>query len=333
MKNTCQYFLGEGRFELRSSELKPLLADEVRIRNMAAGICGTDVHIFQGGEGSAPVKPPIVLGHEYAGEVVEIGSNVSTLGIGDHVTVDPNIYCGLCGPCRSGRKHNCENLIGIGINFDGGFAQYSTVPERQCYFLKPDLPYEVGAMAEPIACCLHGIDLIHIRPGETVLIIGGGAIGLIMVQLARLSGAAVVTLSEPIAMRRAMGLQVGADNAVDPLSIVDRVDVVIECAGCLEATEQAVVSAKAGGRVLLFSVPELHAKYPLPLFDVFKKELTIVGSFINPDTHQRAVNLLNQGRLQIQPIVTHRFPLRQVQDAVLAQMGNESIKVVVMPQD
>ncbi len=337
-------FLGDGRFEMRDCEMPTLAPYEVRVRNMACGVCGTDVHIYHGEPGSAEVMPPVVLGHEYAGAVVEIGAAVTTLAVGDHVTMDPNINCELCESCRNGIKQHCEHMEALGVTCDGGFAKYSIAPERQCYKLAPELPFEVGAMAEPIACCLHGIDLIAIRPGESVLVVGGGAIGLIMVQLARLCGASTVVLSEPIAARRAIGLEVGADAAVHPLrgSIadtlraqtgVDGADVVIECVGRTAATQQSIAAAKAGGRILLFSVPALDATYPLPLFDVFKKELKIMGSFVNPRTHQRAVNLLNHGRLNIDALITHRFPLAQVEEAIHMQMSDASIKVVVLPQE
>lgn len=337
-------FLGKGCFEMRERETPMLASHQVRIRNEAVGVCGTDVHIYHGEPGSAAVTPPVALGHEYAGEIVEIGDAVTSLAVGDRVTVDPNMYCGLCPPCRSGRKQHCERLVALGVNFDGGFARFSVAPEQQCYKLSPEVPFEVGAMAEPIACCLHGIDLIAIRPGESVLVVGGGTIGLIMVQLARLSGASTVVLSEPIAARRIIGLESGADAAVHPLkgSIADTLraqtggegaDVVIECVGRTAATQQAVAAAKPGGRVLLFSVPSADATYPLPLFDVFKKELKICGSFINPDTHQRAVNLLNRNRMRVEPLITHRFPLSQVEEAVLTQMSDASIKVVVLPQE
>ncbi len=337
-------FLGNHCFGLTDKEFPPLGPQDVRIKNMAAGVCGTAVHIYHGEEGSAAVTPPVALGHEYAGEVVALGRAVTQLALGDHVTVDPNMYCGLCDACREGRKQHCAHLVAVGVNMDGGFAQYSTVPQAQCYRLAPHVPFEVGAMAEPIACCLHGIDLVHIRPGEHVLVVGGGAIGMIMVQLAKLSGAATVLLSEPIASRRELALTIGADAVVDPLraSVTgalqalhgqDGADVVIECVGKTAATQQAVDAARPGARVLLFSVPGAGATYPLPLFDVFKKELKISGSFINPDTHQRAVNLLNHGRLQIAPLITHRLPLARVEEAIRTQMGDSSIKVMVMPQD
>ena len=317
------FFLGNREFEVRDMEKRPRAADEVRIRVMACGVCGTDVHIYHGEAGSAEVTPPVVLGHEY-------------------VAVDPNIYCGACTPCRDGKKQFCEHLQALGVTRDGGFAQYSAAPAAQCFKLAPELPFEAGAMAEPLACCLHGIDAAGIRPGSTVCVIGGGAIGLLMVQLARLSGAAKVILSEPVELRRSAGLSVGADLAVDPLreDLSARVreaagksgaDVVIECVGNTAATRSAFEAAGFGATVLLFSVPAPTATVPLPLFDVYKKELAIRGSFINPDTHLRAVELLSAGRINVEPLITHTFGIGEMEQAIKMQMGGESIKVMVLP--
>ncbi|HPU22445.1 MAG TPA: zinc-binding dehydrogenase, partial [Thermoclostridium caenicola] len=168
----------------------------------------------------------------------------------------------------------------------------------------------------------------------------GGPIGLMMVQLARLSGASRVVLSEPVQHRREIGLSVGADYVVDPVneSLPQRLqellgtqgtDVVIECVGNVIATGQAIEAAKHGGTVLLFSVPKVGSVYPLSLDDVFHKELTIMGSKINPDTHERAVQLINSGRIQLKPLITHRYPIDQLEEAILMQMSDESIKVIV----
>ena len=347
MKAKGNFFLGSTntpKFEVREMDFGDLAPDQVLVRNMSAGICGTDVHIYHGEKGSAAVTPPVVLGHEYSGIVEAVGSGVTTVRAGDHVTVDPNIYCGKCMPCKMGKKQNCEHLFALGVNVNGGFAQYSLVPESQCFLLDPDLDFDVGAMTEPLACALHGIDRAAIRPGQTVLVIGGGPIGLLMVQLARLAGASTVLLSEPVEIRRQIGTQVGADGTIDPIhedvprrieEITGRkgVDVVIECVGRTFAVEQAFAAAGFGATVVLFSVPQVDATSPLPLFDVYSKELTVMGFFINPDTHQRAVNLLNSGRIEIKKLITHTYPLTGVEDAVLMQMSNESIKVVVHPQE
>lgn len=331
-------FLGNETFSLEDRPKPVAGPGEVVIQNMVCGVCGTDVHIYHGEPGSAEVNPPVVLGHEYSGVVVEVGEGVTSLKPGDHVTVDPNIYCGKCEHCRSGKKQLCESMEAIGVTRDGGFEEYSVVPEAQAFLLAPELPMEFGAMAEPVACCLHGIDLAGIRPGQTVCVVGGGAIGLIMCQLALLSGAARVFLSEPDEKRRQVGLSLGVTRAVDPTApggaeaLENCADVVIECVGNLPAVKSAFRFAKKGATVVLFSVPKPDAAFDLPLFDVYKKELTIRGSFVNPDTHARAVALLNSGKLDFSGIITHRFPLDQLPEAIAMQMSSDSIKVVVCPQ-
>ncbi|MGI6148551.1 MAG: zinc-dependent alcohol dehydrogenase family protein [Firmicutes bacterium] len=334
-------FLGKGRIETAVLDDIEPRGFEVKVRNKAAGICGTDIHIYHGEKGSADVKPPVVLGHEYTGEVVAVGASVTTVKVGDKVAIDPNIYCQTCYYCRSGRKQHCENLTAIGVNRNGGFAEYSVVPEKQVYRLADTVDYETGAMTEPLACCLHGIDLAQIRPGDTVCVIGGGAIGQLMVQLAKLSGAARIILSEPVAQRRQIALENGADFVIDPFAedvgqAVRRTnsrgaDVVIECAGNLKATQQAFDAAGKGAAIVLFSVPKPDAQFPLKLFDVFQKELKIVGSFINPDTHQRAVNLINEGKVNTKPLITHRYGLDELEDAIRKQSDPDSIKVMVKP--
>ncbi len=320
------YFLGNGKFETREVTLREPADDEVVVKVAACGVCGTDVHICNGDKGSADVTPPVILGHEFSGVVEKIGKNVRTLQVGDHVTVDPNIYCGTCHYCKTGKKNMCQNLV----------------PEKQCIVLDKSLPLKYGAMTEPLACCLRGIDIAGIRHGDTVCVIGDGAIGLLMVQLAKLAGASKVLLSAPIESRKAVALALGADVVVNPVkeNLFDRIreefhsdgaDVVIECVGSLQATDQAVNAADRGGTVLLFSVPKAGATYGLSMENVYKKELKICGSFINPDTHSRAASLISSGKIQLEPILTHSYPVDRLEDAIRMQMSAESIKVIVEP--
>ena len=331
-----------GRHDLRVEEspMPKVGPEDVLIQVKACGVCGTDVHIYEGDKGAAEVTPPTILGHEFSGVVAEVGENVTGYKPGDRVCIDPNCYCGKCDFCRGGIAHFCTDMIGYGTTVNGGFAEYCSVNQRQVYKLGDHTTFEQGAMTEPVACCLHGIDRAQIRTGDTVLVIGGGAIGLLMVQLAKLSGASQVLLSEPVQTRREIGLQLGANAAIDPihedltariraLTGMDGVDVVIECVGNTIATAQALSATKRGTTVLLFSVPKSGTTHPLSLEDVYQKELTIVGSIINPDTHQRAVDLINRGRIQLAPILTHRFPIERLKDAILMQMSSESLKVLV----
>lgn len=335
-------YLGNETIETQEINIPEIKENEVLVKVMASGICGTDVHIFYGQPGATQPSVPVILGHEFAGEVVKCGSKVQRLKEGDKVTIDPNMFCGNCDVCMNGKKQYCPSMSAIGVNQNGGFEEYCAVPEAQAVIMDPNVDYEEAAMGEPVACCLHGIDNIQIVPGETVCVIGGGAIGQIMAQLARISGASKVVVSEPVAMRRELALSLGADAVIDPragdvkeqLKAVigkDYTDVVIECVGKPVAVSQAIYMAGRGSKVLIFSLPHPGDKYELPLSDVFYKELTIKGSYVNPDTQYRAAKLISSGLLKLKPLITHRYPVEQLEEAIKKQMGNDSVKVMVIP--
>lgn len=337
------YFLGNKTIETRPLKLPEPGAGQVLLRVCACGVCGTDVHIYEGGKGSADVTPPVILGHEFSGYVEQIGPGVEGLRIGQLVTVDPNIYCGKCLPCRQGQKQMCHHMKAVGVTMDGGFADYCLAPYAQCVAVPENTDPELAAMAEPVACCLHGIDRVGIRPGENVLVVGGGTIGQIMLQLARNAGAAKVVLSEPVAKRRQLAVELGADAAIDPIheNLNERLyeilgcegaDVVIECVGSPRTSEQAIDAAARCGRIMLFGVPHPEAVLQTKMHPIFQKELTIMGSFVNPDTHSRAVALIASGRLNLKPLITHRFPVSRLEEAIKMQTGPESIKVLVVTE-
>lgn len=338
------YFLGNKTIETRPLNLGEPGEGQVLLRVCACGVCGTDVHIFHGGKGSAEVKPPVILGHEFSGFIEKIGPGVTGLEVGQLVTVDPNIYCGTCLPCRQGQKQMCHNMGAVGVNMDGGFADYCLAPFAQCVPVPMGTDPELAAMAEPLACCLHGIDRAGIRPGENVLVVGGGTIGQIMLQLARLAGAAKVVLSEPVQKRRDLALELGADAAIDPINenLNERLseilgcegaDVVIECVGSPRTSAQAIDAAARCGRILLFGVPHPEAVLQTGMYAIFQKELTIMGSFVNPDTQSRAVALISSGHLKLKPLITHRYPISQLEDAINMQTSAESIKVLVVTEE
>lgn len=336
-------FLGKETIEPRELEIPSIKDDEILVKVRAAGICGTDVHIYYGSPGATDPTIPVVLGHEFAGDVVEVGKDVKRVKVGDIVTIDPNMYCNNCEPCHQGKKQYCEHMSAIGVNQNGGFEDYCAVPETQAIVVPAGIDYKEAAFGEPVACCLHGIDNIEIEPGDNVVVIGGGAIGQIMCQLARISGASKVILSEPVEMRRKLAISLGADGAIDPIkgdlkSQLKEVmgkeyaDVVIECVGRPIAVKQAFEMAGRGCKILIFSVPSPTDTVDLPLADVFKKELTIKGSFVNPDTQLRAARLIGSGKLNLKPLVTHRYPVEKLEDAIKMQMSNESVKVMIIPE-
>lgn len=313
-------------------------ADDVVVRVAACGVCGTDVHIFHGG---FRASYPVIPGHEFAGEVVQAGEHVSHVRVGDRVAVDPNIHCGVCPYCRRGLAHLCENLGAVGVTLPGGFQEFCRVPAKQVHRLPEGLPLEEAAFAEPLACCVHGIDQAGIDVADTVVILGAGTIGLLMVQLARLAGAREVIVSEPSAAKADLARRLGADQVVDPLAddvqaaVMERTgigaDVVIECVGSPRTVAQAIGLARRGGRVVLFGVSPRDAEVPVRPYDVFLNELTIVGSYVNPFTHARAIELLATGRVSVRDLVSHRVPLAEFGQAMaLAERGG-GVKILVQP--
>jgi 2-desacetyl-2-hydroxyethyl bacteriochlorophyllide A dehydrogenase len=338
MKYRAAVFKKIRTIEIEYKNLRSPDAGEVLIRNRACGVCGTDLHLYQGAPGSTGTKPPVVLGHEFAGEVVETGSQVRDLQPGDLVTIDPNIACGRCTYCRMGEPNLCSSLAAIGVNYDGGFAEYCVVPRSQVYVFDTNVPYHHAAMSEPVACCLHGIDRIGFKEGQTVAVVGSGAIGLIMVQLAFLSGASRVFASDPIQRRREIAEQLGAITA-DPArldlcsavrdTLPEGVDAAIECAGNPTAMNAAIKSVRRGGTALLFSVPSVKTVVNLQPYQIFHRELRILGSFTNPYTQGRAVDLIGSGKIQLEPLITHRLPLESIQEAFQIFGNPDAVKIVI----
>ena len=312
MKATVFY----GKEDLRVEELpipEVKKSDDVVIRVHACGVCGTDMHIFDGDEGAAPTPAGTVLGHEFAGEVIAVGSDVKGISVGDRVCVDPNKLCGVCDFCRGGIGHFCDSMVGIGTTVNGGFAEYCIVPESQVYKFSDKISYAEAAMTEPVACCLHGIDMCDIDAGATVCVIGGGMIGLLMLQLAKLRGAARLILIEPIAEKRALALSLGADIVIDPMtesvedaianSGIDRIDCVIECVGKTATMKQAIALAGKKSTVMLFGLSRPNDTIDIKPFEIFKKEITIKASFINPYTQKRALALIDSGKIDVSSMI------------------------------
>jgi threonine dehydrogenase-like Zn-dependent dehydrogenase len=215
--------------------------------------------------------------------------------------------------------------VALGVDLDGGLADYALVPATQIYPLPDNVPMTYGALCEPLACCLHGLDLARIQPGMSVAVLGGGVIGQLMVQLARLAGATSVVLITRQAGRRTLAETLGATDTVDPQAAdvvvavagpaglaPGGVDVVLECVGTAEVFEQSVALAGRGGTVLIFGVAPQEERASISPFDVFARELHIVGSYLNPLTHGRAVDLVASGRLMLDPLITHQLTLDEM---------------------
>ncbi len=316
-----------------------LRSGEVLLRVEACGVCGTDRHILHGEYSSAL---PVTLGHEFAGTIVAAGEGAGHAA-GTRAAVDPNIACGVCRECQRGEVCLCPNRLALGVDLDGGLAELVAVPVQQVYPLPDGVPAEWGALCEPLACCLHALDLAHVRPGMRVVVLGGGVIGQLMVQLARLAGATTVVLVTRQAARRALAERLGATATYDPAAadpvaalrgpggpVPGGADVVLECAGTVATFEQAIALARRGGTAVIFGVAPQGAVAQVSPFDVFARELRIVGAYLNPLTHGRAVEMVASGRLDLAPLVTRRISLEEAPAVIAGQPEPGEVKVLVM---
>lgn len=311
--------------------------DDVKIRVAYASICGSDVHTIKGDmDDYFKFQPGGLnpLGHEASGVVVELGpeANVKGLKVGDKVAYYYNVYCGKCYFCRNGQEQFCLNVKNNGT----AMSEYMVLREQQVFKLPDDTDLAKGCLVEPISVCLHGIDMCRIKPGNKVAISGGGAIGMIMLQLARLSGAAKLTLIEPVAEKRELALKLGADFTIDPSSqdvveeakkITDNLgyDVVIETSGVLKACQPAFDILSRGGILELFAIYGYN-KFPIDLMQLWDKEATICGVFQSPYMFPRAIAILN--RLNLDDFVKHIFKPEDCAKAFEVQMTGKPVKVM-----
>lgn len=334
-------FYGRHDLRIEEHEMPAVGTKDVLIQVKACGVCGTDVHIYEGDKGAAEVTPPAILGHEFSGVVKAVGSEVTSCQIGDRVCVDPNCYCGACDPCRNGAAHYCEHMIGYGTTVDGGFAEFCAVNERQVYKLGENTSFEQGAMTEPVACCLHGIDMCGIQPGSQVVVIGGGMIGLLMLQLAKLEGAAKVALLEPVPAKREVAAGLGADVCMDPIGRDVKaelkkagftwVNTVIECVGRPATIQQAIDIAGNKAVVMMFGLTRPDETIAVKPFEIFQKELSLKASYINPYTQKRALDLIDSGRLDVSSMIYGTYGLEKLEEILSSPKARAKGKYIICP--
>lgn len=311
---------------------------ELLVKVEGCGVCGTDLHIV---EGTSRSQPPVVLGHEFFGIIEEKGNAVSELKSGERVAIDPNISCGTCFYCRRGLAHLCLNLKALGVDIDGGMAQYCTLPKQQAYVLPTTLSLEESVFVEPLSCAIHGADKANIQLGDAVVVVGGGTVGLLMLQLVKSAGAARVLVVEPLQFKRDIARKVGADLCIDPSNqdvreaVLDLTgvgaDVVIECVGKPQTVQLALQLVRRGGTVEFFGVCPFDATVSIRPNEVYFKELTIVGSYINPHTFARSIEMLKSRRVSVEPFHIKTFPLEGVHDALKDLREGTTIKSIILP--
>ncbi len=309
---------------------------EVLIRIRACGVCGTDNSLYRG---DYPGAYPVVIGHELAGEVVELGAGVHGLAAGQRVTVDPNKVCHACPYCRAGQEHLCENVSSMGVHRDGADAEYCVMPASNVYALPQALSFEEAAFSEPLACAVHGVDLAGVRLGDTVLVVGGGPMGNLITQCALRAGAATIVVSEPIAGRRKLAAGHGATHLIDPgrqdvdqeMKRIRRIgaDVVFEVAGNPDAQAACLAQARRGGTVMFFGVSPQDRHIRVNPFQINENELRILGSYNNPFATARAVELLAAGAVRVAELVSHRLALKDYLEVFRLFGGPDTMKLMV----
>jgi L-iditol 2-dehydrogenase len=320
---------------------------EVLLEVAATTLCPTDVRIISG-EKQTGVELPVVPGHEIAGRVASIGDGAAGFDVGGQVALMPGVPCRRCGPCIRGLEHLCEHLRIVGYAIDGGLADHLLVPAAaiEAGTLIPtrvEVPPEQLALAEPLGCVLTGHAATPVRPGDTVVVMGAGPIGLLHLQVARLSGAARIVVSQPSAERRAVAERLGADTTVDPRSAdlaaaVDDAsagagaDVVFICAGRPTLVDDAIGLVRPGGAVNVFARITDGGRAEIDANAVHYRQVLLTGSSnLRRQDYRAAVDLITGGHVDVAALVTHRFTLADVDHAIAAVVNRDALKVAVLP--
>ena len=305
---------------------------ECLVKVLACGICGTDRHIYHG---EYPSAKPVILGHEFGGVIEEVGPG-SKFQVGQVVSVDPNIVCGKCLDCKEGRTAFCPDLTALGVNINGGLAEYVLTPDSQIYPVRNDLNPLHLAFIEPLACSIRGLDLANLKGGEKVAILGGGVIGLLVVQLAKLAGASEIVLVTRQKFRRDVALKIGATRVIDPINenvdtAITNMDVTFECAGSVETFKQSQNITRRGGSVIVLGLTASDATLEVNPFNIVVNELRIQGSFLNPLTQARAAELVESGKLNLNILISKVVDLSGVKAILDAPPAEGDIKYIACP--
>jgi 2-desacetyl-2-hydroxyethyl bacteriochlorophyllide A dehydrogenase len=311
----------------------------VLIRVKDCGICGSDLAIL---EGRHPSKPPVILGHELSGEVIEVGAGVTSVVAGDHVVVDPNMSCGICQNCRLGRRNMCTNMGELGITLDGAFAERVVSPERFVYKVDPRLSWKEGALVEPLSCVVHGFAKSRVKPDETAVVYGAGPMGLLWVSMLKRAGVRKIIAVDLAEKRRAVAEKLGADVTIDPaaeepVARIERetgglgADVAVEMIGRAETVENAVRSVGSGGRVVIMGVARKDAMARLGPFDLMLKEVEVLGSNANSAGFIPAIRLIEAGAIPVDEIVSHELGIAEAQKGFDLCKSGQGMKVLLRP--
>jgi 2-desacetyl-2-hydroxyethyl bacteriochlorophyllide A dehydrogenase len=307
--------------------------DDVLIKVRAAGICGTDLHIFKG---EYEAEYPIIPGHEFSGEVVAVGANVRNFKAGDRVTADPNIPCNRCSYCQRNEPNQCKNLRAIGVTRSGAFAEYVIAPEGNVFSIG-DMSYSAAALIEPLACVVWGQKQVDVQPGDSALVFGAGPMGCLVAQALKQAGAARVVVTDVIPWRLEMAARLGATEtvvadahqaanlkAIQP----DGYDIVADATGIPAVLEGTFQFVGPRGKIWVFGVTPQGTTVKFPSYEVFRRDLKIIGSFAVNRTFPQSIALIQSGAIQVEPLISHRLPLDDFRQGLdIAEKDPKRVKV------
>lgn len=324
------------RFAVIDSDIPAIGPDDVLIKVRAAGICGTDLHIFAG---EYEARYPLIPGHEFSGEVLAVGESVTRFSPRDRVTADPNIPCNRCSACQRNEQNQCKDLTVVGVTRAGAFAEYVVAPEAVVFSIG-ELSYGAGALVEPLACVVWGLQRVNVRPGSTVLVQGAGPMGCLMLQAVRRAGAAFVAVTDTVPWRLDLAASLGADAVLDAndlnkgalrAAVPDGFDLVVDVTGIPAVAEASMAHVRARGTVWLFGVCPPGTTISLSPYEIFRKDLTIIGSFALSKTFPQSLALIRGGAIDVEPLISHSLPLTEFGEAMrLARESPQRMKVQVV---
>lgn len=338
------YLNGAKNIEIREEKTPEINNSQVLINIKSVGVCGSDIHYYEHGRiGPFIATEPLILGHESAGIVVKAGSEVKSLKEGTKVALEPGVPCGRCNYCKRGRYNLCPDIFFMASapREHGAFREYIAYDANFAYPLPHNVSYDEGAMMEPLAAAIFAVRRVDMRPGNTVVVIGAGPIGLLITQVAKACGAPTLIISDVNKARLGMAKEFGATHCINvsEISLIDNVsritrgggaDVVIEAAGCVESHKESLDLIKRGGTVV-FVGWLAEPLVPLDLHKVGVKELDVKGMFRYCNTYPEAISMVASGQVNVKKLITHRYKLEDVEKAILfaAERGEGTIKVVV----
>lgn len=331
--------------EVKKVSIPEPKADEALLKVYCIGVCGSDVHYYEHGKiGRYVVKEPIILGHELAGEVVKVGEQVTNVSVGDRVAVEPGVTCGRCDYCKSGRYNLCPDVVFMATPpVDGAWAEYVTIRSDFLFKLPDTMSYEEGALLEPLSVSFHAMNRGKVTPADRLFVSGLGPIGLLAIQAAKIFGVTEIYASDVVPYRRELATKIGVTAVIDPLNenVNERIaeltggkgiTVVVESSGNARAVSDTIKIVNRGGRIVLVGMPAVD-EIPINVNQLIDGEIDVYGLFRYANTYPAAIQALSRYQVDIQKVITHRFALSDIKEAVemARNQKDTSIKIMIYP--